>query len=88
MLDCDILKVAHHGSESSSTIDFVNAVSPKICLIGVGKDNKYGHPNKSVLDILSSANCRIYRTDLNGLIEMFFYKEKVQIKSALSQLFK
>ena len=88
MLDCDILKVAHHGSESSSTIDFVNAVSPKICLIGVGKDNKYGHPNKSVLDILSSANCRIYRTDLNGLIEMFFYKEKVQINSALSQLFK
>ena len=87
VLDCDILKVAHHGSDSSSTLEFINAVSPKICLIGVGKDNKYGHPNKSVLDVFTNANCRIYRTDLNGLIDMRFYKEKVQILSALLQLF-
>jgi competence protein ComEC len=67
-LKSDVLKVAHHGSESSSTIDFVNAVSPKICLIGVGKDNKYGHPNGEVIKRLKQLGIKIYRTDECGEI--------------------
>jgi len=51
-LKATILKVAHHGSKSSSTEEFINAVKPKISLIGVGKQNTFGHPNIEVLDRL------------------------------------
>lgn len=49
-LKSTILKVAHHGSKSSSTEEFLNAVKPKIALIGVGKSNNFGHPNAEVLE--------------------------------------
>lgn len=52
ILDSDILKVAHHGSKSSSTEEFLNVVKPKIALIGVGKNNNFGHPNNEVLERL------------------------------------
>lgn len=48
-LQADILKVAHHGSKSSSTREFIKMVNPKVCLIGVGKNNTFGHPNEEVL---------------------------------------
>ena len=47
-----VLKVAHHGSKSSSTDDFLKAVSPRISLIGVGKNNKFGHPNVEIIQRL------------------------------------
>lgn len=81
-LDSTVLKVAHHGSETSSSIDFLNAVSPNFSIISVGKENKYGHPNKSALDRLEAVPTKIYRTDQNGKIEFVFDKEKiVQIKT-------
>ena len=52
ILNSTILKVAHHGSKTSSSKKFLNVVSPKIALIGVGKDNKFGHPNSDVIDSL------------------------------------
>lgn len=52
-LTADILKVAHHGSKSSSIAEFLEKVNPKIAVIGVGKNNKFGHPNAGVLDRLS-----------------------------------
>lgn len=52
ILDSDILKVAHHGSNSSSTKEFLDVVKPKIALIGVGKNNNFGHPNNEVLERL------------------------------------
>lgn len=52
MLEASILKVAHHGSKSSSTEEFINAVKPKIALIGVGEKNIFGHPNIGVLERL------------------------------------
>lgn len=52
-LQSTILKVAHHGSKTSSTLEFINYVKPKIALIGVGKDNTFGHPNKEVLERLN-----------------------------------
>lgn len=67
-LKSDILKVAHHGSKTSSTQEFIQAVSTKISLIGVGQDNTFGHPNEQVLERLQSINTKIYRTDLNGEI--------------------
>ena len=67
-LKSDILKVGHHGSKSSSTKAFIEAVSPKIAMIGVGLNNKFGHPNQGVLKRLEEINCKVYRTDIMGEI--------------------
>jgi len=52
ILECDILKVAHHGSKSSSIQEILEKIKPKIAVIGVGEKNKYGHPNKDVIQRL------------------------------------
>ena len=69
-LKSDILKVAHHGSKTSTSKDFLEAVSPQIALIGVGENNKFGHPNNVVLDRLKDIDCKIYRTDKDGEITL------------------
>lgn len=66
-LKSTILKVAHHGSKSSSTEEFLNKVMPKIAIIGVGEKNKFGHPNNYVLERLNNLNCR---TDVMGEISI------------------
>lgn len=70
ILKSNVLKVAHHGSKSSSTKDFLEKVKPDIAIIGVGKRNKFGHPNCSTLENLNRINCKIYRTDENGEIKI------------------
>ena len=67
-LNSSVLKVGHHGSKTSSTQEFLDAVKPKIALIGVGENNKFGHPNEGVIERLKSCDCKIYRTDKNGEI--------------------
>jgi len=67
-LDSDILKVGHHGSKSSSSQKFIDAVTPKIALISVGENNKFNHPSKIVIDRFNNKNVAIYRTDLEGAI--------------------
>lgn len=67
-LDADVLKVAHHGSNSSSTDAFLAAVTPRVAVVQVGK-NSYGHPTKQVLDRLR--NVRVLRTDENGTISLY-----------------
>jgi len=62
-LESDILKVAHHGSKTSTTQDFVNAINPIIAVIQAGKDNAYGHPHNSVLDALSDVTTFITGRD-------------------------
>ncbi len=69
-LNSDILKVAHHGSKTSTSDYFLKAVSPEIAVIQVGKDNKFGHPHQEVLDILNQQNIRVLRTDLLGDIKI------------------
>jgi len=69
-LHSDILKVGHHGSRNSSSLEFLQAVSPEYALISDGKDNKYGHPHKEVLDILNQIGAKIFRTDQDGTIVM------------------
>ena len=71
--DIDVLKVGHHGSKTSSSKEFINEINPKYSIISVGKNNRYGHPNKEVLDNLKKSN--IYRTDQDGSI-MFSIKNK------------
>lgn len=67
-LKAHVLKVGHHGSSSSSSDEFLNAVNPEYAVISVGKTNDYGHPNKETLQKLSSKGILVYRTDLNGTV--------------------
>lgn len=67
-LNSTIIKAPHHGSKSSSTAEFIQNVNPAIVLIGVGKNNKFGHPSEEVLKRYENSNIKIYRTDLNGEI--------------------
>ncbi len=62
----DILKVGHHGSYTSSTLNFLSRVMPQIAVISVGADNDYGHPAPTTLSRLQSKGATVYRTDLNG----------------------
>lgn len=80
-LKSDILKVAHHGSKSSSIQEFLDLVKPKIALIGVGKDNKYGHPDNNTIKKLENINCKIYRTDKMGEIILGNNKIAVNIEN-------
>ena len=69
-INCQVLKVGHHGSRYSSSDEFIKKVSPSYGIIMVGKDNKYGHPTKKTLDILNKYNVTIHRTDEEGTIIM------------------
>ncbi len=77
--DVFILKVGHHGSKTSNSEEFINSVNPKYSIISVGKNNKFGHPNKEVLDNLS--NSKIYRTDIDGSIMFKIKKDKLRIET-------
>lgn len=67
-IPCDILKVGHHGSNTSSNDAFIKYLSPKVGVISCGKKNKYGHPHSEVVTILNKYKVRIRRTDLEGTI--------------------
>jgi competence protein ComEC len=64
----DVLKVAHHGSRTSSTEDFLSAAMPIFAVISVGLDNSYGHPNRDVVERLRQHRAVVYRTDQDGLV--------------------
>ena len=67
-LDCDVLKVGHHGSYSSTTQEFLDAVSPSIAVISCGFNNSYGHPHEPTMKRLTAAGIAIYRTDIHGTV--------------------
>ena len=69
---CDILKLGHHGSDTSSSDKFIQYTSPEVAIVSCGKNNKFGHPSKSVVDTLNKYHIPIRRTDLEGTIT---YKE-------------
>ena len=71
LLKANILQVGHHGSKTSSVKEFVNIINPQIALIGVGKDNKFGHPSDEVIKRLKEKNISIFRTDKDGEISIY-----------------
>lgn len=78
---CDVLKVAHHGSNHSSTNPFLNAVKPTIAVISVGTGNRYGHPGEETLDRLQAIGAEIYRTDTMGQVTLLSDKKKVTVET-------
>ena len=81
LTDIDVLKVGHHGSRTSSSKEFINEIKPKYSVISVGNNNRYGHPNKEVLDNLSES--KIYRTDEDGSIMFKIKNNKLKIKTCV-----
>ena len=77
--DIDVLKVGHHGSRTSSSETFINEINPKYSIISVGKNNRYGHPNKEVLNVFD--NSKIYRTDQDGSIMFKIKNNKFKIET-------
>ena len=81
-LKSTVLKVPHHGSSTSSTKEFIHMVSPQISLIGVGKNNKFGHPSIKTIETLKLYENTIYRTDIHGEITLTIDKKgRVKIET-------
>lgn len=87
LLKSSCLKVAHHGSKTSSSLKFLEAVRPEFALIGVGKNNNFGHPASSILERIESLGCKVYRSDEMGEIfirsngmeeEIEMYKKQIE----------
>ena len=75
----DVLKVGHHGSNTSSSKHFIDIIKPKYSIISVGRNNRYGHPNKEVLKNLEDS--KIYRTDKDGSIMFKIKNNKLKIET-------
>lgn len=80
-LKSDILKVGHHGSQYSSSAQFLKEVSPKYAIIQVGKENKYNHPKDITLKKLEKIGANIYRTDNNGTIILTSDGENIKVET-------
>ena len=78
----DVLKVGHHGSKTSSSKSFIDEITPKCSIISVGKNNRYGHPNDSVLETLEDS--KIYRTDQDGSIMFRIKNNRLKIETLQS----
>lgn len=74
-----VLKVPHHGSDTSSTMDFVEMVKPRVAVVSVGKNN-YGHPSGDVLNRYENIGTKIYRTDINGAVIIMTNGKTIKVK--------
>lgn len=80
-VSADVLKVGHHGSNSSTSEEFLRRVSPEYAVICVGEDNDYGHPHKETMERLAAAGVTVYRTDINGTIVMTTDGETIETRT-------
>ncbi|WCF08735.1 MBL fold metallo-hydrolase [Paenibacillus thiaminolyticus] len=79
-LRADVLKVGHHGSETSTSQKFLSAVQPTYAVISAGTDNKYGHPKKATMDRLKKASVKTFRTDTQGTITAISDGKKIKFE--------
>ena len=80
-IDCDVLKVAHHGSKTSTNYEFLKATTPEYAVISVGKGNSYNHPHDESVTALEKADAEIYRTDYHGDIIFYIQNGEISIKT-------
>ncbi|PJE51310.1 MAG: hypothetical protein COV29_00965 [Candidatus Yanofskybacteria bacterium CG10_big_fil_rev_8_21_14_0_10_36_16] len=76
----DLLKVAHHGSKTSTTEQFVKTIKPQLAFISVGAENRYGHPTEQTLNTLENLGVKYYRTDIDGRVELVLSEDNYMIK--------
>ena len=81
-LDCDVLKVGHHGSETSSVSEFLDFITCEYAVILCGTGNKYAHPREETMARLRERNMTIYRTDLQGDIKMVISSSTITFQTA------
>jgi competence protein ComEC len=80
-LKCDVLKVGHHGSSTSSNMDLLKAVMPRYAAISVGQNNDFGHPHNEVISDLQYIGAKIYRTDTDGDITFYIENKRIVPKT-------
>ena len=83
LLDCDVLKVGHHGSTTSSSYEFLSAVTPQYAVISCGSGNEFGHPKKSIVERLTDfcGDGNVYRTDNSGSIVFIYDGDKLTVRT-------
>lgn len=79
----DVLKVAHHGSKSATSADWLSFWNPAAAVISAGVNNLYGHPNGDVLNRLAEAATEVYRTDQQGEIQLIVKQEQILVRHKL-----
>lgn len=84
-LQVDILKVGHHGSNTSTTDRFLKVVQPKVAVISVGENNLYGHPHKEVIERLEDDDIKTYRTDEHGAITFTYLFDIKKVKTMIQE---
>ncbi|MDP4133164.1 MAG: ComEC/Rec2 family competence protein [Bacillota bacterium] len=77
-LSANVIRIGHHGSDTSTSSRFLNRVKPSVALISVGKGNEYGHPSIDVIKRLKDRRIKVYRTDKNGEIQIFSDGKKIK----------
>lgn len=80
-IDCDVLKVAHHGSSTSTTDAFLDACTPEYAAISCGKYNTYGHPAEEVLSRLEKRKVKLYRTDISGDVTFYVENDDIRVET-------
>ena len=80
-MSADVLKVAHHGSSTSTTEEILEKIKPEIAVISLGEDNEYGHPHKSTLKLLNNIECDIYRTDEDKTVKISTDGENLEVET-------
>ncbi len=79
LLDIEVLKMGHHGSQTASTQKFINATSPDVAIASCGADNKFGHPSPRVLKRFERANTDVWRTDMSGDILVTVFEDRYEV---------
>jgi len=80
----DVLKVGHHGSADALSEELLADLSPRIALISVGENNRYGHPNEDVIDLLETSGAMVCRTDISGDVSLRFTDDEIRVVSQFS----
>ncbi len=80
-IDCDVLKVGHHGSKGSTSFEFLSVAKPEYAVVSCGVGNDYGHPHIEAMTALENFNAKIYRTDTQGDISFYVDDGKIEIKT-------